>query len=325
MPMRLLPALLFVLAAAPIATAAQQRTPPPTAPQERAAGTAQPEDRDEIARPLQAQVLLARARFSPGEIDGLVGSNHARALRGFQAARGLDVTGELDDATWSALAEDTSPVLVEHTLTAEDLAGPYVEVPDDMMAKAELERLGYGSEWEALGERFHASPDLLRKLNPNVEPGEGQALRVPNVRDLPPLQKAARVVVTESDATLVLLDGNDRVMAQFPVTSGSDKDPLPIGEWTIKAVVRDPTFHYNPELFWDADPAHSKATVAAGPNNPVGRVWIDLSKPHYGIHGTPEPGQVGKTASNGCVRLTNWDVLALADAVQAGTPVEMRK
>ncbi|PJJ97667.1 murein L,D-transpeptidase [Lysobacteraceae bacterium NML91-0213] len=305
------------------AVAVDPPTPATAAPAQ--AGSGQPDRQDEVSRPLHTQVLLARARFSPGEIDGVAGSNQARALRGFQAARGLEATGELDDATWEALAADTSPALVDHTLTAEDLAAPYVEVPDDMMEKSKLERLGYASAWEALGERFHSSPALLQSLNPGVEPRVGATLRVPNVRDLPPLARAARIVVSESDATLVVLDGNDRVMAQFPVTSGSEKDPLPIGEWKVETVAMDPTFHYNPELFWDADPDHSKATIAAGPNNPVGPVWIDLSKPHYGIHGTPEPARVGKTVSNGCVRLTNWDVLALVDAVEAGTPVEMRK
>ncbi|NZA28226.1 murein L,D-transpeptidase [Luteimonas sp. SJ-92] len=273
---------------------------------------------------LHAQVLLARARFSPGEIDGIAGSNQARALRGFQAARDLPASGKLDDATWEAL-DDGAPALVEHALTGEDLAAPYAEIPEDMLEKAELDRLGYASAWEALGERFQASPELLRSLNPDVEPTAGATLRVPNVRDLPALEKAARVVVDESGGTLVLLDGNDRTMAQFPVTSGSENDPLPIGEWTVEAIAHDPTFHYNPELFWDADDSDAKANIAPGPNNPVGTVWIDLSKPHYGIHGTPEPASVGKTASHGCVRLTNWDALTVAAALEVGTAVVMQE
>ncbi|MCD9033653.1 L,D-transpeptidase [Luteimonas sp. Y-2-2-4F] len=318
---------LLLLPILAFAGALPAQTRPAAAPADQAAeGTLQQrQPAAETGRLLRVQVLLARARFSPGEIDGVAGSNQARALRGFQAARDLPVTGELDEATWKALNENAAPVLVEHRLTAEDLGGPYVDIPEDMMRKAQLDRLGYTSAWEALGERFHASPDLLRFLNPRAEPREGATLRVPNVRDLPALGTAAKVVVDESDATLTLLDGNDRTMAQFPVTSGSEHDPLPIGEWRIEAVVRDPTFHYNPDLFWDADPSHGKATIAAGPNNPVGPVWIDLSKPHYGLHGTPEPRNVGKTASHGCVRLTNWDALAVADAVEAGTPVLMQK
>ncbi|MDH5822882.1 L,D-transpeptidase [Luteimonas sp. RD2P54] len=311
MPIRLVLAISLAMACAPPGARAAD-----PAPEE--AESAQPD------RTLHAQVLLARARFSPGQIDGIAGSNQARALRGFQAARDLPESGEVDEATWEAL-DDGAPALVERSLTEEDLAAPYHETPEDMIEKAELERLGYGSAWEALGERFQASPELLRSLNPDTEPKAGATLRVPNVRDLPELEKAARVVVDESDGTLVLLDGNDRTMAQFPVTSGSEHDPLPIGEWTVEAIARDPTFHYNPELFWDADQSHAKATIAPGPNNPVGSVWIDLSKPHYGIHGTPEPASVGKTASHGCIRLTNWDALAVAAALEAGTPVVMQE
>jgi lipoprotein-anchoring transpeptidase ErfK/SrfK len=105
------------------------------------------------------------------------------------------------------------------------------------------------------------------------------------------------------------------------VTSGSEHDSLPIGNWTVTSVLRNPTFNYNPELFWDADPANTKAKIPAGPNNPVGVVWIDINKPHYGIHGTPEPGMIGHSASHGCVRLTNWDAAKLAGLVTKGTPV----
>ena len=137
--------------------------------------------------------------------------------------------------------------------------------------------------------------------------------------------KAARVVVDRSDSTVALLDANDKVYAQYPASTGSEHDPLPIGEWKVDSVATDPTFHYSPELFWDADPAHAKATIAAGPNNPVGVAWIDLSKDHYGIHGTPEPAKVGKTQSHGCIRLTNWSVRELAHAVTAGTPVLLQE
>jgi lipoprotein-anchoring transpeptidase ErfK/SrfK len=116
-------------------------------------------------------------------------------------------------------------------------------------------------------------------------------------------------------------DAQGQVLFHAPVTSGSEHDPLPIGEWSVTAVVRHPTFNYNPDLFWDADPAHAKATIKPGPNNPVGVVWIDLSKEHYGLHGTPNPSRVGHTASHGCVRLTNWDALKLAAFVRKGTPV----
>lgn len=274
---------------------------------------------------LRLQVLLDRARFSPGEIDAVTGSNQARALRGYQAAHDLPVTGEPDAATWAALERDAAPVLAEYRLTDADLAGPYRVLPDDAMDKARLDALGYASLAEALGERFHASPALLRRLNPQLDRASaGTVLTVPAVA-APATAKAARVVVDRSDSVLRLLDDGGRVMAQYPASTGSEHDPLPIGDWRIVTVVRDPTFHYNPDLFWDADPGHEKATLAAGPNNPVGTVWIDLSKPHYGIHGTPEPASVGKAQSHGCIRLTNWDAQAVAAAVDASVTVVLQE
>lgn len=275
---------------------------------------------------LRVQILLDRARFGPGEIDGQAGSNLRRALRGYQTAKGLAVNGEMDAPTWSALNADTAPALVSYTITAADVAGPYAKVPAGMEAQKELKALGYESVHEALGERFHASPALLKKLNPQAEfTKAGSLIQVPNVADLPALPKAAKVVIDKSDSTLALQDASGKVFAQYPASSGSDRDPLPIGEWKIQGVATNPTFHYNPALFWDADPSHAKATIAAGPNNPVGSAWIDLSKPHYGIHGTPTPVAIGKTQSHGCVRLSNWDVLAVVGAVGSGVPVLMQE
>jgi lipoprotein-anchoring transpeptidase ErfK/SrfK len=130
-----------------------------------------------------------------------------------------------------------------------------------------------------------------------------------------------RIVVSKSASSLTVLDDAGTVIFHAPVTSGSEHDPLPLGKWTVTAVSRNPTFHYNPDLFWDADPSHAKAKIPPGPNNPVGVVWIDISREHYGLHGTPEPGKVGHTQSHGCVRLTNWDASYVASLVKKGTPV----
>ncbi len=274
---------------------------------------------DKASATLRTQVQLDRAHFSPGEIDGVGGSNTRRAISAFQSARGLDPSGKLDDATLAALSADEAPTLVSYTLTEADVAGPYVEIPSDMIDKSKLAALGFTSVGEALGERFHASPKLLQKLNPGVSlDTAGEVLQVPNVEPTSALPKASKVVVDRSDASVSLLDESGTVFARFPASTGSEHDPLPTGEWKINGVARNPVFNYNPDLFWDADPTHGKATLPAGPNNPVGPVWIDLSKPHYGIHGTPEPRTIGKTESHGCIRLSNWNALALADAVAPG-------
>jgi len=273
---------------------------------------------------LRAQILLSRAHFSVGEIDGYMGANTLEALAGFEQARGLAATNYIDDDVWNALDQDQAPALVPYTITHEDLAGPFTPVPTDMLAKARLKYLGYTSPVEELAEKFHVAPAILQALNPRCtfrKPLE--QIMVPN--NAPPVQAhAAQVIVSKSHSTVTALDDSGKVIAQYPCTTGSDHDPLPIGYWVITGVYRDPHFNYNPNLFWDAEDKDARARIAPGPNNPVGLVWIDLSKPHYGIHGTPDPQNIGHTQSHGCIRLTNWDALELAGMVGKGTPAVLR-
>jgi lipoprotein-anchoring transpeptidase ErfK/SrfK len=271
---------------------------------------------------LRAQVLLDRAHFSSGEIDASYGSNLRQAIRGFQKLNQLPVTGLIDAATWALLAQDQAPVLDVYTITAQDVAGPYAKVPAGMAAKSKLPTLAYASLAEALGEKFHCSPELLRRLNPGKSlKRAGEKLMVPNVAAGKPLPKAASILVDAKDGTLTLLDAGGMPFAQFPASTGSKHDPLPEGSWQVRGVATNPEYRYNPKLFWDAKAGEGKARIAAGPNNPVGLAWIDLSIEHYGIHGTPEPGKIGKTQSHGCIRLTNWDVMAVSRAVARGARV----
>jgi lipoprotein-anchoring transpeptidase ErfK/SrfK len=277
----------------------------------RHAGAA-PLSRD-AARALQIQVRLDRSHYSPGEIDAAMGTNTRRALDAYTRAGGNPDAIEADAIT-------------TYRITDTDAAGPFTaDIPDDITEQAALPALDYRDIVEMLGERFHASPALLRTLNPGKEFTAGDEIAVPNVvQTIEPVAgrgtpAAATVTVRRSDSSLTLTDGAGHVLLFAPVTTGSEHDPLPIGTWTVEGIQRNPTFHYNPDLFWDADPGHSKTVIAPGPNNPVGVVWIDINKPHYGLHGTPEPSEVGKVQSHGCVRMTNWDALRVAALVQRGT------
>jgi lipoprotein-anchoring transpeptidase ErfK/SrfK len=287
---------------------------------------------------LKVQVMVDRAGFSPGVIDGRMGASTKKALAVFREQG----------------REGPAPEpLTRYRITAEDAAGPFVTVPSDMMEKASLPYLGYTSLLEEIAERFHTTPSFLQQLNPDAGFVEGEEIQVPNIeamvipvrrtevpakeppeqpkpeaapaREPAPAKMDVVVTVTKRMSALIVTDMRGRIVFYAPVTTGSKHDPLPIGKWKVNGVRFNPDFHYNPRLFWDANRKDAKAVIPPGPNNPVGLVWIDISRNHYGLHGTPEPSTIGRTESHGCVRLTNWDALKLAALVKPGTRVVFRK
>ena len=220
--------------------------------------------------------------------------------------------------------------MVSYTLTDKDVNGPFSKmVPHDLALAAASPELGYTSSIEALSERFHVSPAWLRMTNARVRWAPGVKITVPDVKPFDVVAKPAHpaaaaevsIRVSGHDSTLRVTRADGVVVFFAPVSSGSAHDPLPTGHWKVTGVAWHPVFHYNPELFWDANPRDEQSTINAGPNNPVGVAWIGLDLEHYGIHGTPEPGQIGRTESHGCVRLTNWDAARVAALVRPGTPV----
>ena len=333
-------------ASAPAPTVAATAPPPAPVAADPMAGADQlrPANQPEPRPVMQQQVVLDRLGFSPGVIDGREGASLTAALRGFQRANRLTETGRVDEPTRAALARwERIPSTRTVTIDAAFAAGPFVgRVPREPEDQARLPALGYADLTEKLAERFHTNAATIRALNP--APGfalrEGAQVVVPNVDGGPVAAaasgdaawratlaslgvageqpRAARIVVDKSEKVLMAYDEEGRLVAQFPVTTGSSRDPLPLGRWEIRGVAHNPPFHYNPALFWDADPGDRRLTLPPGPNSPVGVVWIDLSREHYGIHGTPEPQTIGRTESHGCIRLTNWDAARLAQMVRAG-------
>ena len=282
---------------------------------------------------LRVEILLERAHFSCGEIDGRYGQNLKNAIEAYQLANQLTVDGIVGTSVWELLNQDSAEVVIEHTISAEDIAGPFDKnIPTDWVARSKLKGMYYASPLQAFTGKYHATEALLRRLNPGQTfDSVGQEILVPNLIT-PSAGRAASVVVTELDtkerirvASVEALDAAGKVLFYATANVGGAHDPLPVGKWKVTDIVHNPWYNYNSDLFWDPANPNTKAKIPPGPNGPVGLVWIGISKPHYGLHGASDPGLIGRTYSDGCIRMTNWDALELAKLVGVGTPVIMKE
>lgn len=271
----------------------------------------------------RAQVMLNNNHASPGAIDGSSGKNTLKALASFQQMQGLPTTGELDQATWNALiATQNKPAFIEYSITEADLKGPYAKsIPSDYALQAKMPGLYYTRVTEMLGEKFHMDEAFLKQLNPKATFNKvGEKIIVTNVRNNLP-ENIHLIVAHKGAKQLYLFNDRNQMIGSFPATIGSSDTPSPTGTYKVVGATKNPYYSYSPSNFIQGKNL-KPLTLPPGPNAPVGNVWIGLSKRSFGIHGTPNPSAISKTASHGCIRLTNWDANDLASKVKAGVTVK---
>lgn len=278
------------------------------------------------------QIFLDNNNFAPGKIDGEIGEFFRKALLSYKRARGLELTGAVD----RALFEQVPRAFTTYTLRPEDVkfVGPMAYKPSE---QARLKALPYASLLEFACERFHASEAFIRRLNTNIhferlKPGD--TINVPDVIPFEieklsegfmpenPALAGRKLVVDTFERTLEVRE-NEKLVAQFPMTPGSKSLPAPAGTWKILGIATLPWFRHDEGVLNHGVRTEDFYNLPAGPNNPVGVLWMGLNKPGIGIHGTNNPETIGRAASHGCIRLANWDAARVKDLVTKNVVVEI--
>ncbi|MDO5528317.1 MAG: L,D-transpeptidase [Paracoccus sp. (in: a-proteobacteria)] len=264
----------------------------------------------------KVQLLLDRSGISPGVIDGIAGGMSNSAIAAFERRAGLPVDGVMDDVVWGLLQHfATSPVTQSYTITQADTENLVDAIPTDYAEKAEMAHLGYTSVQERLAERFHMDEGFISVMNPSASFTAGETISVmnPNARIR---ATVTRIVIEKEHNRVAAFDESGRMVVNYPATIGSAQTPSPSGEMKVANVAENPDYTYNPSVNFQQGDNDRVLRIPPGPNGPVGDTWIGLTKPTYGIHGTPTPSRLFRNESNGCVRLTNWDARELAHMVR---------
>jgi lipoprotein-anchoring transpeptidase ErfK/SrfK len=273
---------------------------------------------------VKTQILLDRAGLSPGVIDGYYGFNMQKAVAAFEAKMGLPVDGTMDADAWTLLdMSSAEAVLIPYEITAADVAGPFEpDLPTDYAELAKLPAIAYRGPDEALAERFHMDLKFLRQINPGADFSRAGTVIIVADPGRPVRGKVASVVADKSTKQVIGYDAEGTIVVAYPATIGSSDLPSPTGRHLVEAIAPNPDYWYRPDVNFVQGENRKRLRLPPGPNGPVGTMWIDLSEPTYGIHGTPSPERIDKGFSHGCVRLTNWDAEELAGLVAPGVPVD---